>query len=83
MGYTGTAGGQGTVQVFDRPMHPRCCCCTGSYSLAARCGSEMLASGFVIWLGESVLANEILGKTKVRKHCVGFAVQCIPPGLAQ
>ncbi|KAL4444176.1 hypothetical protein ABPG75_011913 [Micractinium tetrahymenae] len=34
------------------------------YSLAAQCGSEIIATCFVIYLGESIIANELLPKTK-------------------
>ena len=36
----------------------------GLYSLGSRCLSEFLATCTVIFLGESVLANELLAKTK-------------------
>lgn len=36
----------------------------GSYSLGARCLSEVVGMAFLIFLGESVLANELLSKTK-------------------
>lgn len=35
-----------------------------SYSLAAECGSEMIGTCLVIYLGESIIANELLSKTK-------------------
>lgn len=35
-----------------------------SYSLAAQCGSEIIATCFVIYLGEAIIANELLPKTK-------------------
>ncbi|KAI7837871.1 hypothetical protein COHA_008358 [Chlorella ohadii] len=35
-----------------------------SYSLAAQCGSEIIATCFTIYLGESIIANELLPKTK-------------------
>ncbi|KAI3431548.1 hypothetical protein D9Q98_004597 [Chlorella vulgaris] len=35
-----------------------------TYSLAAECGSEMIGTCFVIYLGESIIANELLSKTK-------------------
>lgn len=35
-----------------------------AYSLAAQCGSEIIATCFVIYLGESIIANELLPKTK-------------------
>jgi hypothetical protein len=34
------------------------------YSLAAQCGSEIIATCFTIYLGESIIANELLPKTK-------------------
>lgn len=35
-----------------------------AYSLAAECGSELIATCFVIYLGEAIIANELLAKTK-------------------
>lgn len=35
-----------------------------SYSLAAQCGSEIIATALTIYLGESIIANELLSKTK-------------------
>ena len=43
---------------------------TGLYSLGARCGSEAIATGLMIFLGEGTLANELLNKTK--GHNMGF-----------
>lgn len=37
---------------------------TGPYSLGARCGTEAMATGLMIFLGEGCLANELLSKTK-------------------
>lgn len=37
-----------------------------AYSLGAKCITEFVASFFAIWLGESVIANELLGQTKVQ-----------------
>ena len=42
----------------------------GLYSLGARCGSEAIATGLMIFLGEGTLANELLSKTK--GHSMGF-----------
>ncbi|KAL4421889.1 hypothetical protein ABPG77_003691 [Micractinium sp. CCAP 211/92] len=36
----------------------------GGYSLAAKCGSEIIATCLVIYLGLSIIANELLPKTK-------------------
>ena len=36
----------------------------GPYSLGSRCLSEFLATCTVIFLGESVMANELLSKDK-------------------
>lgn len=38
---------------------------SAGYSLAAMCGSEMIGTCFMIFLGESIIANELLPKTKV------------------
>lgn len=43
-----------------------------TYSLAAQCGSEMIASCLIIYLGESIIANELLAKTKGRAMGWGF-----------
>jgi glycerol uptake facilitator-like aquaporin len=42
----------------------------GLYSLGARCGSEAIATGLMIFLGEGTMANELLSKTK--GHSMGF-----------
>ena len=34
------------------------------YSLGAMCASECIATCLVIYLGESIIANELLAKTK-------------------
>ena len=36
------------------------------YSLGAQCASEAIGMCMVIYLGESVIANELLAKTKGR-----------------
>ncbi len=36
----------------------------GPYSLGARCGTEALATGLMVFLGEGCLANELLSNTK-------------------
>ena len=45
-----------------------------TYSLAAQCGSEIIASALVIYIGESIIANELLAKTKVRRNCAARIV---------
>ena len=42
----------------------------GRYSLGSRCGSEAIATAFMIFLGEGTMANELLNKTK--GHSMGF-----------
>ena len=42
----------------------------GRYSLGSRCGSEAIATGLMIFLGEGTMANELLNKTK--GHSMGF-----------
>lgn len=43
-----------------------------TYTLGAKCVSEFVGSFIAIWLGESVIANELLGQTKVRlSQCQG------------
>ncbi len=37
----------------------------GEYSLGAKCGSEALATCVALYLGLSIVANELLAKTKV------------------
>eukprot|EP01134_Creolimax_fragrantissima_P000558 CFRG0558T1 len=51
-----------------------------SYSLGTQFVSEMLAMVVVVWIGESVLANELLVKTK--GHEMGIAAVSIGFGLA-
>jgi glycerol uptake facilitator-like aquaporin len=50
----------------------------GPYSLAARCLSEFLGTMFAIYLGESVIANAELAKTKVG---LGTEVDAFAPFL--
>ncbi|KAL6784513.1 hypothetical protein ACKKBF_B02105 [Auxenochlorella protothecoides x Auxenochlorella symbiontica] len=42
------------------------------YSLAAKCGSEIIATCITIYIGESILANEFLAKTKGNRMGWGF-----------
>ncbi|KAL6785021.1 hypothetical protein ACKKBG_A02105 [Auxenochlorella protothecoides x Auxenochlorella symbiontica] len=42
------------------------------YSLAAKCGSEIIATCITIYIGESILANELLAKTKGNRMGWGF-----------
>ena len=42
----------------------------GLYSLSARYGSKAIATGFMIFLGEGMLADEL--RIKIKSHNMGF-----------
>lgn len=52
------------------------------YSLGAKCISEFVASFFAIWLGESVIANELLGQTKVQWLRPGILLHALTRAFA-
>ncbi|KAJ3409101.1 hypothetical protein HDV05_004576 [Chytridiales sp. JEL 0842] len=53
---------------------------TGPYSLGTRCLTEFFGTALVIFLGESILANELLPSTK--GHAMGFGWVAISFGFA-
>lgn len=51
---------------------------TGPYSLGARCSTEALATGFMIFMGDGVIANELLSKTKGQASSFSHVEVLIP-----